>query len=133
MTAIGVLQMRAWGDTLSPLRPRTTMPTRRLPHGVHISLARQSSTAVPVPYFTARLGGIRLELVAAIRAPHDEPHAGCCSAAERQRQRWLGFHPSRPPVFSRPLPPLTARGKAGEHLEERGLLSLVPREFLWEG
>jgi hypothetical protein len=41
------------------------------------------------------LGGIRLDLVAAIPAPHDEPHAGRGGSAERHRRAGLRFHGDR--------------------------------------
>jgi hypothetical protein len=41
------------------------------------------------------LGGIRLDLVAAIPAPYNEPHASRGSPTERHREAGLGFHPRR--------------------------------------
>jgi hypothetical protein len=39
--------------------------------------------------------GMGLDLMAAIVAPHDQPHLGRSGSAKRDRRVGLGFHPPR--------------------------------------
>jgi hypothetical protein len=71
----------------------------------HVDLAAAAAGAneprLPVKHGRLRaiaggvLGRIGFNLMAAIPAPYDEPHAGRGSTAERHRRAGLGFHPRR--------------------------------------
>src|SRR6516225_11016934 len=63
------------------------MSILRPPHREHTNRSRQSRTGVSAPYRGNHLGGVRLDLVAACLAPHDQPHLRVRRVAERQRIR----------------------------------------------
>jgi hypothetical protein len=90
-------------------RSRSTFPAATL--GADQPLAPIDDGCIgPVPL--DELGGVRLDLVLAAAAPHDQPQLGFRRIAERHRRAGFGFHrlrePRGPAGRADPVPPLAS-------------------------